>query len=562
LVGEPTHRRLLGLFKPHRAGFAFALVLLGLHSAIPGLLVILIERILDDALIRKDSGLVAVLPFALAGLYALNGLLSYGRGMLTRGISWKVVTQLRARLFGHMLGQGVPWRQKEALGQLLSQLQNDVSSIQYAVSAIITAVQKPLTVAGLLAAAFWMNPILAAAGTAALPLAAWPIHRFGRRLRHESAAELGQQAKVQTLAAETLQGFEVVKSSQAEDFHLRRFSHANEELRRRKMAAIASQLLPGPVVEFIAAGGVGLAIYFGGRMVLDDQLQPGELVAFLFAMGLLNAPLKGLSEMRSLWQRSMAGAESVFSRLDIPGEEKGGRELSADKVELVIEKLRFDYGEGPVLDGLEFRIRPGETVALAGPSGSGKSTLAALVQRLYEPEGGSIRINGREVGEYSMESLRRHISVVGQHPFLFHSTVRENLCLGRDFSALRIERALELASALEFVSRLPKGLETVLQEGGMRLSGGQRQRLCIARALLRNAPLLILDEPTSNLDAASEAEVSQALRSLMENRSVLMVTHSPRMLEEADRIIAIGEVAFPYGLQGDDGADITGDTPS
>ena len=541
---SPLVRRLLSYFAPYRLTLAVAVVMIAVHAAIPGALVLLIETVLDDVLIEKDQVRLAMLPWVLMGLYALNGALTFGRGMLTRYIAWRVVTTLRDELFASYLRQDVAWHQSQPTGALLARLSNDVSNVQYGVSGIVTAIQKPLTLIVLVASAFYLNAKLAFIGVVALPLVAIPIDRFGKRLRRTSREALDNMAALTGAAAETLAGVRVVKSHGGEQQRLAVFAAENEHQRKLKMEAFAALLLPGPVVEMIAAVGVGAAIWYGGQQVFAGAVKPGELVAFLFAMALLNEPLKGLAQIQSLTQRALAGAEVVFAALDrqsaVPDD--GAVVLEAEQVRLTFEAVGFDYGDGPVLTGLALDIPPGRTVALVGASGSGKSTAANLIPRFYDATEGRILINGQDIRTFTLDSLRTSIAQVSQEGFLFNDTVRNNIAFGvppeRQTEEAIIEAA-KMAHAHEFIEQLPSGYDTRLDELGMRLSGGQRQRICIARAFLRNAPLLVLDEATSALDTESERLVQAALDRLSAHRTVLAIAHRLSTIRHADEILVL-----------------------
>jgi subfamily B ATP-binding cassette protein MsbA len=538
---SPATRRLLRYFAPYRLQLAAAIAMIVVHSAIPGGLALLIEGVLDDVLIARDQTRLALLPWVLVGLFAVNGALTFGRGMLTRYIAWKVVTTLREELFSCYLRQDVAWHQSQPTGELLARLSNDVTDVHYGVSGIVTAIQKPLTLIVLVIAAFYLNPTLALIGMIALPLVALPIDRFGRRLRQTSRTALDNMAALTASAAETLSGVRVVQSHNGEAHRQQAFALENERYRRQRMETFAALLLPGPVVEMIASVGVGAAIWYGGQQVFAGEIQPGELVAFLFAMSQLNTPLKGLAEIQSLTQRALAGAEGVFATLDrqpaVP--DTGTAVLDTARIHLTFEGVGFDYGDGAVLQDLHLDIPPGKTVALVGASGSGKSTAANLIPRFYDPTAGRVLINGQDIRSFTVASLRRHIGLVSQEGFLFNDTVRDNIAFGLDTSEDAIIQAAKMAHAHDFICELPRGYDTRLDELGMRLSGGQRQRICIARAFLRNAPLLVLDEATSALDTASERLVQEALDRLSQHRTVLAIAHRLSTIRHADEIIVL-----------------------
>jgi subfamily B ATP-binding cassette protein MsbA len=539
---KPSTRRFLGLFRPHMGGLMLGVVLLIIAANIPAAIVVLIKFVLDEVLIEQHHAALAAMPFAVAGLYALSAGVNIGRGLLTKSIAFRVVERLRGQLLHQYMRLGVAYHQTTPTGEQVSRLANDVNNVQYAVSGFATAVQKPITLVGLVVAAFVFNPLLAGVAICVLPLVALPIDRFGKRLRRSTRDSLANLARLSALAQELLVGIRVVQAFGAEGRVKERFEALNHEQYRLQLRAAAAQLIPGPVVELIAALGVGAAIYVGGRQVFAGTITPGELIAFLVALGFMNDPLKGLALIVSLWQRSVAAGDEVFRILDMEPAvaDAGALELDGGPCGLSVEGVGFDYGDGPVLQDLSFRVEPGWVVALVGPSGAGKTTLANLVPRFYDPTHGRILLNGEPLSAYRLASLRRNVALVTQETFLFNDSVGSNIAFGRpDASQAEIEAAAQAANAHEFIRELPRGYDTRIDELGMRLSGGQRQRICIARALLADAPILVLDEATSALDSESEALVQEALERLMANRTVLVIAHRLSTIRRAARIIVL-----------------------
>ena len=539
---KPTTRRFLSLFRPHVGGLILSTVLLIIAANIPAAIVVLIKLVLDDVLIKQRHGALMAMPFAVAGLYALSAGVNIGRGLLTKSIAFRVVERLRGQLLHQYLRLGVAYHQVTPTGEQVSRLANDVNNVQYAVSGFATAIQKPITLLGLLVAAFVFNPLLAGVAVCVLPLVAIPIDRFGRRLRASTRDSLANMAHLSAMAQELMVGIRVVQAFGAEGRVKARFEELNHEQFRLQLRAAAAQLIPGPVVELIAAVGVGAAIYVGGRQVFAGVITPGELVAFLVALGFMNDPLKGLSLIVSLWQRSVAAGDEVFRILDMQPAvaDEGSQKLEGGPCSLAFEGVSFDYGDGPVVHDLSFEVAAGQVVALVGPSGAGKTTLANLVPRFYDPTQGQILLNGEPLPAWSLASLRRSMALVTQETFLFNDTVGGNIAFGRpSASQADIEAAALAANAHAFIRELPKGYDTRIDELGMRLSGGQRQRICIARAVLADAPILVLDEATSALDSESEALVQQALDRLMQNRTVLVIAHRLSTIRRADRIVVL-----------------------
>lgn len=536
-----TTRRLLAYFRPHRTWLVLAVLLMAMQAIIPGILVLLIETVLDDVLIAKDRSGLALMPFAVVGLYLIGGLLRVGRGMMTRHIGWRVITDLRRDLFAHLMRLDVRWHQGHPAGASLARLTQDVNTIQYGVSGIVTAIQQPLTLIVLLGAAAWMNIWLTAVAVAVLPLVAWPISRFGRRLRTASRASLDSMAELSEMASESLSGIEVVSTHCGEANRRTHFETINDAHRRLQMRAFLAKLSPGPIVELIAAVGVGAVLWVGGQQVFAGLLQPGELIAFMIALGLLNEPLKGISKIHELTQQARAGASGVFRILDTPPAipDDGVEDAPMTPRPIVFSRVQFAYDEPNVLSSIDIELRAGEVVALVGHSGAGKSTLAKLIPRLIDPQDGHIMLDGRPLSAYSLASLRRSIAYVSQDTFLFNDTVAANIGFGTQATQAEIEQAARAANAHDFITALPSGYDTRIDARGMRLSGGERQRLCIARAFLRDAPILILDEATSALDAESEAQVTEAIERLMRDRTVLAIAHRLSTIRSADRIVVL-----------------------
>jgi ATP-binding cassette, subfamily B, bacterial MsbA len=538
---SPAARRLLARFRPFRASLALATLLVFVASALPSLLVFVIQRVLDDVLIRKDATALALLAPGIVVLYALNGGVAIARGLLTRSIAWRVVTDLRAELHAALLRLDVGWHQRTPVGERASRALADVNNLQYAVSGVVTAVQKPITLLGLVVTAFWLNPELAAVALVVLPLVAWPIHRFGQWSRRSSREALDASARLAGNLHQTLSGVRIVQLSGGEVERQEAFDRDNEAHHSAQIASVTAQLLPGPVVEFIAALGVGAAIWVGGRQVFDGTVQPGELIGFLVALGLMNEPLKGLALINSLVQRALASADSVFGLIATAPAlvDTGTREALAPS-RIHLQSVSFDYGEGGVLHDVSFSVAAGQRIAIVGASGAGKSTLLAVLTRLRDPSAGALTWDDADVRTFKLASLRSRIAVVTQEPFLFDDTVAANLRFGTpNATDEQVIAAARVADAHEFITGLPLGYDTRVDELGMRLSGGQRQRLCIARAVLRNAPVLVLDEATSNLDSESESAVNAALERAMQGRTTFVVAHRLSSIRSADLILVL-----------------------
>lgn len=536
-------RRLARLFAPYKAQLLLSLVLVLVASALPGVLVFVIQKVLDDVLIRRDAEALTLLAPGVVLLYAVNGAVNVSRGLLTRSTSWRIVTALRQQVFEKLLDLDIAWHQQTQSGERTSRLISDINNLQYALTGLVTAVQKPITLLVLVGSAFWMNPRLATVAVVALPLVAIPIDRFGRWLRTAARATLDGGAELAASAQETFAGIRVVQVFGGAAERSARFRVLNEAHHEAQLQAFTAQLLPGPVVESIAALGVGAVIWVGGGQVFRGELAPGELIAFLVAIGLTNEPLKGLTLIQSLLQRALASADTVFTLLDTPPAiVDAGRTIAGPPARITLRKVGFDYGDGVVLSDVDLEVSAGQRVAIVGASGSGKTTLLGLLPRLRDPTAGAVLWDEVDLRSYTLASVRAQMAVVTQEPFLFDDTVAANIRFGRpEATEADVEAAARAANAHDFIQALPKGYGTRVAELGMRLSGGQRQRLCIARALLRGAPVLLLDEATSNLDAESEAQVQEALERLMAGRTTFVVAHRLSTIRDADLIVVLAE---------------------
>jgi subfamily B ATP-binding cassette protein MsbA len=536
--------RLLNYVKLYWPRFLVAAAAMLLVSGITAALAYLVKPFLDDVFFHKNLKMLYLLPFLLVALYAAKGGLSFLHTYQMHYIGLRIITRLRDQLFRHLQRQPHDFFDREATGVLMSRVVYDVLLLQDSVTKVITSFLKDtFTLVGLTAVIFYQNWQLAFLAILIFPPAAYLIVHFGRRLRHLAKENQEAVARLNLLLQENFIGQRIVKAFAREDFEAQRFGGANEHFRQVQMKLRIIRGLSSPVMEFLGALGMAVIISYGGYQVIQGNSTPGTFFSFLAALLMLYAPIRGLSQAQNAIQEGLAAAQRVFAVLDLePGiaDRPDARPLGPLSRDVAYKNISFSYGEEPVLQDIDFTIKRGEIVALVGPSGAGKTTLLSLLPRFYEVTSGAILIDGVDIREVSLASLRAQIGVVTQQTILFNDTVRYNVAYGRlEAPEEDIIQALKAAHAYDFVRALPQGLDTVIGEQGVRLSGGERQRLAIARALLKDPPILLLDEATSSLDSESEREVQQALDHLIEGRTTLVIAHRLSTVRHADRLVVL-----------------------
>ncbi|SFM90843.1 lipid A export permease/ATP-binding protein MsbA [Thermodesulforhabdus norvegica] len=545
--------RFLDLLKPYLLRLMLAgLCMIGV-SAFTALMAYLIKPAMDDIFVRKDIRMLKVMPFVVLAVFFLKGLCQWASDYLLQHVGLSAVASLRRRLFHHILHMPLSFFDRESGGVLISRITNDVQEIQNAVSKAVTGIVRDVfMVLGLVFVIFYQNWRLALVAVAVLPVAFLPLFVFGRILRR--LAMKGQQAMAQltTVVHEAFRGIRIVKAFCREDHEKKRFDSRNDNYVRYARKSAWFDALSSPLMEFIGSIGIASIMAYGGYEVIMGRATPGSFFSFTGALLMLYKPVKSLSKVNSFIQRGIASLERVYAVLEgSDGVENTGRSRLKPikkRVDGFVEfrNVTFGYGEEPVLKDLSFRVSPGEIVALVGPSGAGKTSLVNLIPRFYDVWEGSVLVDGVDVRDMDLEYLRRQVALVTQQSFLFNDTIRNNIAYGwphpdtpPDEEA--ILTAVRLAYADEFIECLPEGLDTVVGEQGVRLSGGQQQRICIARAILKDAPILILDEATSSLDSQAELEVQKALDNLMRGRTTFIIAHRLSTVLRADRIFVVSE---------------------
>jgi subfamily B ATP-binding cassette protein MsbA len=542
-------RRLFAYTRPYRGRLFLSWLATAAYAAAGALIVYQVKPIFDKALIRGvDVGTLSLTIFA---LYLVKGLSSYFSTTLVAWVGQRAVTDLRNALYEHILKQSFAFLGRSTTGSLMSHITTDVEKIQAAVSELAGDLLKEgLTVVGYLAVLFYMDWRLALLALFGMPLALHPLLRLGQKLRASNETSLRRWKDISEILQETISGFRVVKAFGMEGFEIGRFRRAAGRLLSVNMRITRTTAVLPPLMEGV--GGLALigALFYGSWSIREGHLTTGSFVAFLTALFAMYTPIKRLSRVNATLQAALAAGNRVLDVLDrrdeIP-QRPDAVVLPRMRQQIEYRAVGFRYadGHGAILRNVSFVARPGEVVAIVGSSGSGKTTLVNLLPRFYDVSEGAVLIDGRDVREATLASVRAQIGLVTQETVLFNDTVRANIAYGMDdVDEARIEAAARAAFAHDFILDLPRRYDTVIGERGSRLSGGQKQRIAIARAILKDPPILILDEATSALDAESERLVQSALANLMRGRTTLVIAHRLATVRDADRIVVLegGEV--------------------
>ena len=549
-----TYFRLLGYVRPYVGMFLISIVGFIIFASAQPMLVVVLKYFVDGLVDPSKAvlhgvafldglALMQVVPLMIVAIALWQGAGSFLGNYFLARVSLGLVHDLRIALFDKLLRLPNSWFDNHNSGRLVSRITFDVTMVTGAVTdAIKVVIREGLTVTFLFAYLLWMNWRLTLVLVAILPLIGLLVGKAGRKFRKQARKIQAAMGDVTHVASETIQGYRVVRGFGGEEYESTRFQQASSDNTKKQLNMIRTVETYTPLLQLIIhtalAGVLFLVLWLRG------DTSAGELVAYLTAAALLPKPIRQLSETNSTIQKGVAGAESIFGQLDEPAELDAGT-VEREQVEgrITVRDLIFSYPdrEQKVLNKLNFEIAPGQMVALVGRSGSGKSTLASLIPRFYSHEQGQILIDGIGIGDYTLRNLRRHIALVTQQVTLFNGSVAENIAYGELASASReeVERVAEAANAREFIDRLPQGFDTLIGENGVTLSGGQRQRLAIARALLKDAPILILDEATSSLDSESERHIQDALEHATRGRTTLVIAHRLSTIERADLILVM-----------------------
>jgi subfamily B ATP-binding cassette protein MsbA len=543
------YKRLLQLAKPYSSKFLVASLCMLVVGATTSSLAFLVKPALDDIFLKKDVMTLKWLPLAIIIIYLVKGACTYSQNVIMSYIGLRVINQLRNRLYEQMQKQSLTFFSQHPTGILMSRITNDVTYIQHAVSDAVTSLLRDsFTLVSLVFVVFYRDWKLAIVAMVVFPLTIYPITKFGKKMRSVAKSTQITMGSLTSILQETITGARIVKAFCMEKYENERFAAENERLFRLNMKSVSVNAISSPLMEFIGGLGIGAIIFYGGYRVVEGTSTPGTFFSFLTALLLLYEPIKRLTNSNNTIQNGIAAAERVFSIIDLDPDIKdkpNAVDIAPVRNGIDIENVTFCYEKKPVLKSINLSIKAGEVVAFVGMSGGGKTTLVNLIPRFYDVSEGRILIDGMDIRDVSMQSLRRQIAIVTQQTILFNDSVRNNIAYGDiERSENDIMDAAKAANAHDFIMKMPKGYDTNIGELGTKISGGEKQRLSIARALLKNAPILILDEATSSLDTEAEMEVQEALDHLMKGRTTLVIAHRLSTIRNADRIIVLvnGEI--------------------
>ena len=538
------YRRLLRYARPHVGVFLIGVLGMLLFAATQSALAYLVKTFFKGAFVIKDPRILWEIPLGVVVLFMLRGIGDYVANYFPSWVGRQVVKALRRDVFAHYLRLPTAYLDKQQSGHLLSKLTNNIELVAgAATNAAISLIGDSLTLVGLLGYLFYLNWRLALFCVAAAPVIGWLMQIANRSFRRYSTRIQNSMGDITRVAKEAIDAHRLIKIFNAEDHQALRFEQVNELNRASNMKLVQAKSISNPVVQVIAAIALASVLFVSIRQVFLHNMRVDEFIGFLTALFLIPESLRSLVNVGGPLQQGVAAGQSVFELLDQPTEGGGGsRTLERARGEIEFRRVSFTYGseKGAVLHDVSFHVRPGETVALVGRSGSGKTTLVGLVPRFHDVQAGTVLLDGVDVREYRLTDLRSQVSLVSQDVFLFNDTIRNNIAFNAiDKTEAQVEAAARAANVMEFVAQQPQGFETPLNDRGQNLSGGQRQRISIARALLKDSPVLILDEATAALDNESERRVQQELAILMEGRTTLVIAHRLSTVENADRIIVL-----------------------
>ncbi len=542
---QKRNQELIAYVKGEWVRLILAMICMLLGAATTSATAFIVKPVLDDVFLNKNEFMLKLMPSLIIIIYLLRGAAMYGQDFLMHYVGERIIKQLRDSLYNKISDLPLSFFLDQRTGVLMSRITYDVSVIKNMVSRAVTGGLRDIfTILGLIGVIFYRDWKLALIAMVVLPVAFFPVVEFGRRIRRFSTRGQESMGDLNAFLHEKFSGNKIVKAFGMEAYEKQNFFRKNQKVFRFAVKSLRARALTSPVMEIFGGVGIALVILYGGHKVIDGSSTPGTFFSFMTAVMLLYPPVKKLSKLNNTAQQGLAAADRVFEVLETESDIEEPKEpvLLPRRVHRIeFDNVSFSYdGEETVLENIGLTVEPGEILAIVGASGGGKTTLVNLVPRFYDVTGGAIKIDGIDIRNIAIANLRKEIAIVTQEPILFNDTIRANIAYGNlEASEKEIEEAAEAAYILSFVQSLPKGFDTNIGELGNRLSGGQKQRMCIARALLKDAPILILDEATAALDTESERLVQKALENLMKGRTSFVIAHRLSTVHYANRIIVL-----------------------
>ena len=540
-----TFRRLWPMITPFKAGLIAAAIALVANAASDTFMLSLLKPLLDDGFGKADRSILLWMPLVVIGLMIVRGVSGYISSYCISWVSGKVVMHMRRRLFGHMMRMPVAFFDQQSTGTLLSRITYDSEQVaSSSSSALVTVVREGASIIGLFIMMFYYSWQLSVILLVIAPIVSVVIRVVSKRFRNISKSMQNTMGQVTTSAEQMLKGHKEVLIFGGQKVETQRFDKVSNRMRQQGMRMVSASSISDPIIQLIASLALAFVLYAASFPSVMETLSAGTITVVFSSMIALMRPLKSLTNVNSQFQRGMAACQTLFSILDMEQEKDEGKlEVKRAKGDVEFKNVTFTYPgrDIPALREISFSLPEGKTVALVGRSGSGKSTIANLLTRFYDIQEGQILMDDHDLREYTLSSLRDQVALVSQNVHLFNDTIANNIAYARTdiYSREEIEKAATMAYAMDFISKMDQGLDTVIGENGVLLSGGQRQRIAIARALLRDSPILILDEATSALDTESERAIQAALDELQKNRTSLVIAHRLSTIEKADEILVI-----------------------
>ena len=501
----------------------------------------IMKYVMDDMLIEQKEEMLYLIPLSLIGIYVVKGIGRYVQSVFMSYIGQHMVTRFREILLDKIMNLDMGFLYINRSGELISRVTNDIQRIQYFVSNMLPELfRETLTVIGLLVYIIYLNPNLAFYSLVGIPLVIYPLFAIAKKLKKYSRRSQEKNADVVTRLTEVFNNSEIIKANATEKFELNRFSVQNWQFFKINMKSTYVGELVSPILEIIGATGLAAVVFLGGREAYNGNITPGDFIAFLTAVGQIFQPVRRIGSIYAKIQDATAASERIFEILDTKSKIEDGKEiLNNDIQKIEFKNVKLKYEDAYALNNIDIDIKSGDNIALVGDSGGGKSTFINMLLRFYDPDEGSIFINNNNIKDFTLDSLKHHISLVSQRVYIFQDSLASNVAYGQEIDEKRVNDALALADATEFVSHLENGIHTKMEEFGVNLSGGQRQRVAIARAIYKYSSLILFDEATSALDNESEKRIQKALDTYTKDKITITIAHRLSTIEDADKILVM-----------------------